>query len=769
MSIGQIAPQIPFAGSADKPVSVAAEPMHVENRDVKTRQFESVMRNVAQHDTAVHVDAKPQQRTKAAAAEPEQQATTQSVDEKQLLRTVSTLETNGMQATKGSEETLAVVEEQQPLAQTIPQNVDENAIEALITTLVPQLTGRMPESVLGSKASEIITEAGNTSAAPVMAEAKPVLNSAPLKAVEVASSELPADRSAKPVAPDTPTQQTMKIATMAVDTASKASLDLYPSRVTETVGVKATPQFQVEPKAEVTTVVQAAQAVDPVPEVKTALVEKVAPQVEKPVLQQVTVSSVAQPQQTQNVVAASAAPTMQQTVPATTKATATSVAVEMAQKVIAPAVTAPAQQQAQNVPVTPTVVENVPAEQTLKAVVAVTELETPAIDSRPELSAARTETAPAVSKVPMQQIMEAYSRPFTTAPDAKESLTRMPNQLETEVVVQAGVQPVVQEAVVPVTKSQSQVAAPVATPLRQPADTMDAVVKTTVVPATQELGTQKAAQTPLPAVTVTPEQPQMVSTDVPVQRAIETGTIPAHAVVKNAGDRMVRQEEKLQQSAPEATDLKTVAAAEKILPGAVKAVAAAMTGEEAGNNGKPPSDQTMGGQIHQMVSQQIKTEPAAPTTAPASVTPGITEQVVKQVSEHFTKNEIKNGSEQIVFRLSPENLGELKVNVRMENQRLTVEIVTENRMVRDAILQNSDALKDSLAKQNIKMDSFDVTTGGNNSEFGGRNQNEWREVAQNRQSRQWQQAGGYNLPKDALPQKMAYNRPAEYGVLDVHF
>jgi flagellar hook-length control protein FliK len=147
----------------------------------------------------------------------------------------------------------------------------------------------------------------------------------------------------------------------------------------------------------------------------------------------------------------------------------------------------------------------------------------------------------------------------------------------------------------------------------------------------------------------------------------------------------------------------------------------------------------------------------------------VTEHVARHVSEYYANREAKNGNDQIVLRLFPEHLGELKVNMKMDNQRLTVEIVTENRMVRDALIQNSDTLKDSLAKQNIKMDSFDVSTGSNNSGFGGRGHNDWRELAQNRQSLHWQQSGGYNVPKAVIPTKLAYNPQAEYGMLDVHF
>jgi flagellar hook-length control protein FliK len=273
-------------------------------------------------------------------------------------------------------------------------------------------------------------------------------------------------------------------------------------------------------------------------------------------------------------------------------------------------------------------------------------------------------------------------------------------------------------------------------------------------------------------VTAIPEEPQAVPSELPVKHAIETGAFPARAVVKMNDGRAVVQEEQFQQKTAVTTDVKTAVSSGTVLSEAVKGVAGATTCEDFLSGDKSMSDQAMNGQVHQLSQQRIKTETVAVAPVATVGTAAVAEQVVKQVSEHFARHEIKTGSEQIVLRLSPENLGELKVNLRMENQRLTVEIVTENRMVRDAILQNSDTLKESLAKQNIKMDSFSVSSGSNsNDSLAGRNdrnQNEWQELSRNRQANQWLQ-GGYNLPKDFIPEKLAYNQQVEYGMLNVHY
>src|SRR6185369_8741203 len=131
--------------------------------------------------------------------------------------------------------------------------------------------------------------------------------------------------------------------------------------------------------------------------------------------------------------------------------------------------------------------------------------------------------------------------------------------------------------------------------------------------------------------------------------------------------------------------------------------------------------------------------------------------------------DIKQGSEQITLKLTPENLGGLTVNLRMENQQLRVEIVAENRSVKDALLQNSETLKDSLSRQNITMESFDVTTGGGQQAFANGDKG-WRQLAQ-QQFAAWSPTGGYRtaareVSAEVMPR---YNAQSQYTMLDVHF
>ena len=87
------------------------------------------------------------------------------------------------------------------------------------------------------------------------------------------------------------------------------------------------------------------------------------------------------------------------------------------------------------------------------------------------------------------------------------------------------------------------------------------------------------------------------------------------------------------------------------------------------------------------------------------------EQIVTQVREKLAEHRFTQENGQVTIRLNPADLGELKVSVRMENQSLRVEIVAENRTVKDALMENLGSLKEALAKQNIEMKQFDVSTG----------------------------------------------------------
>jgi len=177
--------------------------------------------------------------------------------------------------------------------------------------------------------------------------------------------------------------------------------------------------------------------------------------------------------------------------------------------------------------------------------------------------------------------------------------------------------------------------------------------------------------------------------------------------------------------------------------------------------------QDMRGQLR--TEQQKAFTVDAKATSNEPVRQDVQEQVMQQVKERLVQHDVKPGCQQITLTLSPDSLGELKMNLNLQGQKLSVEIVTENRAVRDAIVQHTDALKESLARQNITMQSFDVTTGGKGSGSQGQNQNAWSELAK-QQQQFWAPPRGYQLAQAGAPSdSAAYQRYQGQTMLDIHY
>lgn len=103
------------------------------------------------------------------------------------------------------------------------------------------------------------------------------------------------------------------------------------------------------------------------------------------------------------------------------------------------------------------------------------------------------------------------------------------------------------------------------------------------------------------------------------------------------------------------------------------------------------------------------------------------EQIVSQVKEKLSLHARSGDSGTITMKLNPEQLGELQVNMKMENQRIKVEIVAENQAVKEALMSNMETLREALSRQNISVDRFNVLTGG--GQGFGEPYREWRESA----------------------------------------
>ena len=90
----------------------------------------------------------------------------------------------------------------------------------------------------------------------------------------------------------------------------------------------------------------------------------------------------------------------------------------------------------------------------------------------------------------------------------------------------------------------------------------------------------------------------------------------------------------------------------------------------------------------------------------------VPEQVTRQVAERIENHQFRQGRDQLSLTLNPESLGKIQMNFQLDQQNLRIEIVAENRTVRDALLQQADLVKDALSRQNISLTGFDISTSG---------------------------------------------------------
>lgn len=87
------------------------------------------------------------------------------------------------------------------------------------------------------------------------------------------------------------------------------------------------------------------------------------------------------------------------------------------------------------------------------------------------------------------------------------------------------------------------------------------------------------------------------------------------------------------------------------------------------------------------------------------------QEILSQVKERLEIPGQVSGDSRMTLRLNPSELGELQLNVRMDDRRMSVEVTAGNPLVKEALLQNLDQLKETLSRQNIQMERFEVATG----------------------------------------------------------
>ncbi|MFP4163347.1 MAG: flagellar hook-length control protein FliK [Chitinispirillaceae bacterium] len=87
------------------------------------------------------------------------------------------------------------------------------------------------------------------------------------------------------------------------------------------------------------------------------------------------------------------------------------------------------------------------------------------------------------------------------------------------------------------------------------------------------------------------------------------------------------------------------------------------------------------------------------------------EAVMRQISEKM-QSAVRSGVHELKIQLRPESLGEVRLNIRMENEVVFARIQVENQQVKQIIETHLQTLKDALEEQNIHAGSFSVDVGG---------------------------------------------------------
>lgn len=171
----------------------------------------------------------------------------------------------------------------------------------------------------------------------------------------------------------------------------------------------------------------------------------------------------------------------------------------------------------------------------------------------------------------------------------------------------------------------------------------------------------------------------------------------------------------------------------------------------------------------QLQAQSQPTSAAAPTSTD-SQKPALHESILAQVTEKLDNQQAGGSSGQVTIRLHPEDLGELKINVSLDDQRVKVEIVTEHPTVKEALTDNLDRLKETFSRQNLTMEKFDVSTGGGQFNQPSR-QGQWQNTAYTSFNSKAVTPAVLSAPADGELETVAGNywNPRADALVDVRF
>jgi flagellar hook-length control protein FliK len=180
--------------------------------------------------------------------------------------------------------------------------------------------------------------------------------------------------------------------------------------------------------------------------------------------------------------------------------------------------------------------------------------------------------------------------------------------------------------------------------------------------------------------------------------------------------------------------------------------------EQKAQNLAPQTEPATAGMMQFSAARELS-QPAAASSPQSALHENILSQVKDAVVTHDGK-----GNGEVSIRLNPGELGELKIQVRMDDNRVRVEVQADNKMVKDLLLSNLDSLKEALSGKNFTMDGFDVSTGAG----GGFNSPlpEQRGGAQQQAMARSARPAAYSAPEES---QVNYMTAEVNNLLDVRF
>ena len=153
-------------------------------------------------------------------------------------------------------------------------------------------------------------------------------------------------------------------------------------------------------------------------------------------------------------------------------------------------------------------------------------------------------------------------------------------------------------------------------------------------------------------------------------------------------------------------------------------------------------------------------------TQPATEMAGLHDSILSQVKEKLVSPEAGTGTNRITLKLNPRELGDMQIQIRMEDAKVSVEITAQNPVVREALVQNLDQLKETLSRRDIAMERFDVMTG--NGQTSNQSFREGRQAAQPRFDDMPYPDGGY-YREESVKNAISYGEARENSLVDMRF